>query len=280
MFFILNKKYEEEDSSKSTLLDMSIRILKVRQTEQTIIDIPEIPFYKGTITSNGQDWITTSSPSAENYSSSVTEIDKNYGIENVLLYRFIQLDSKTEMPIVGKTLCDIPDDNLSSHRQTKTSKKIYICFYETDQKFEKIWKNPFILFNRFRECSAVIGPDFSVHNELPSIVQLHNIFRNKFLTALWQTFGITVIPNVSWTYKDYKRSFVGWPQDSIIAVNSTGVGRNPRSRELWLKGYKKMLKKLHPIHILRYGPKIRGEREDISTYYANNNKTSAAHGRE
>ncbi len=66
MFFILNKKYEEEDSSKSTLLDMSIRILKVRQTEQTIIDIPEIPFYKGTITSNGQDWITTSSPSAEN----------------------------------------------------------------------------------------------------------------------------------------------------------------------------------------------------------------------
>ena len=272
----MKNKNEEENSSKNLPHNLSASVLEVRQTKA---DISEIPYYKGTITTYGEEWTTTSSPSVTNYNSSVTEIEKKYGIENVFLYRFIRFDSETEMPIVGKTDCEIPDDIIACHRGEKASKKNYICFYEKDYRFEKIWKDPFIFFDRFERCSAIIGPDFSVHNELPSIVQLHNIFRNKFLTALWQKFGITVIPNVSWTYKDYEKSFVGWPQDSTIAVNSTGVGRNPRSRSLWLIGYNKMLEALHPIHILRYGPKIRGEREDISTYYANKNKTSATHGR-
>lgn len=47
---------------------------------------------------------------------------------------------------------------------------------------------------------------------------------------------------------------------------------------MWLEGYKVMLETLEPTHILRYGAKIEGENEAISTYYDNDNKKFAKYG--
>ena len=107
-----------------------------------------------------------------------------------------------------------------------------------------------------------------------------NDFRNKFLAALYQFFGIKVIPAPVWGDSKHMEYYMeGWPHHSLIAINSTGVCLDQRSRHIWLDGYNAMLEILQPTHILRYGGFIEGERADISTYYANNNKKGSCYGR-
>ena len=269
---------EDKNSTNENFSVSSYSLLKVLTKIDGHKNSQGVP-YTGTVTLVENEWIQNSTPLVQDYNSTLTESLPGFGVQNNFLYKYIQFDSETDMPIVNKTICSIPNGIAVGPAGWKVPKEIYFSLYKLGDDSEKPWKNPIRFSNKLKRYRATIGPDFSVYARLSVIVQRDNIFKNKFLTALWQRLGLTIIPNVSWTYKDYKSSFAGWPQDSIIAVNSTGVGKNPRSRRLWLIGYNKMLEALHPIHILRYGPKIKGEREDISTYYANNNKTSATHGR-
>lgn len=111
---------------------------------------------------------------------------------------------------------------------------------------------------------------------MPLPFNMASIFANKLLAAVLQKEGLKVIPNISWLCGvDAKISFDGWPKDSVIAINSTGINRNKRKKYKWLKMYEQMLCELSPKHILRYGVKIKGEEESISTYYPNENNLMA-----
>lgn len=102
---------------------------------------------------------------------------------------------------------------------------------------------------------------------------LRNSFRNKLLSAFYQRNGIRLIPAPSWGDLPHIELFMeGWPKGSVIAINSTGIGLDKRCRYIWLEGYHAMLDILKPIHIMRYGAYIEGERKEMSTYYPNNNK--------
>ena len=119
----------------------------------------------------------------------------------------------------------------------------------------------------------VIAPDFSVQPQMPLPEKHHNIFRIKLITAWWQYNGINVIPNVVWCNGvDYNYCFDGLPKNSIIAINSTGIGNDERSKYIWLNGYKKAIETLQPKGIIRYGAKQEHEIESISIYFENNNK--------
>lgn len=47
--------------------------------------------------------------------------------------------------------------------------------------------------------------------------------------------------------------FDGEPTGGTVAVSSVGCMQNKKSRELFLAGYKEMVKKLHPTKIIFYG---------------------------
>ena len=70
----------------------------------------------------------------------------------------------------------------------------------------------------------------------------------------------------------YDICFDGYPKNSIIAINSTGCVQDKRSKELWHAGYEEVIKRLNPKHIVRYGAKLDGEMESISTYFNNDNQ--------
>jgi hypothetical protein len=50
------------------------------------------------------------------------------------------------------------------------------------------------------------------------------------------------------------------------------------SKALWLKGYYYVVEQLEPILILRYGPKIKGEHEELSMYLENEQLNIVRHG--
>lgn len=187
-----------------------------------------------------------------------------------------------QMPCVTPIICDIPQRIVAYYRTTTGKYKGYVPhFYTDDKHFESLWTHPFKAVKQISSnTSLIIGPDFSVYADMVFAQKIWNIFRNKLLVAWWQFNGIHVIPNVSWINENYECSFEGWPKNSVIAVNSTGVGKSKRCKRMWISGYKKMLEYLKPVHILRYGAKQEGENESISTYYSNDNFNIVnSHGR-
>jgi hypothetical protein len=102
------------------------------------------------------------------------------------------------------------------------------------------------------------------------VTRLYHCYWNKVFTAYYQLQGVNIYPNVTWSLPDsYEYSVAGLPQNSVIAINSMGVPKCHFSKALWLKGYYYVVEKLEPILILRYGPKINGENEDLSVYLEN-----------
>jgi hypothetical protein len=93
------------------------------------------------------------------------------------------------------------------------------------------------------------------------------------MSAFYQHHVIPLIPAPSWGDLNHIELYMeGWPKNSIIAINSTGIGHDKRSRQIWLDGYYAMLDILKPLFILRYGCMIEGEKTEISRFYQNNNK--------
>ncbi len=127
---------------------------------------------------------------------------------------------------------------------------------------------------------AVIGPDFSLKIDMDDPLKMYNSYINKMATRYFQLHGVKAIPNVVWADpKSYDYCFAGYPENSIVAINSMGIKGNRQSVFFWLKGYEEMINKLRPTHIMRYGPIINGEDENISTYYTNNHLNRMRHGR-
>ena len=202
------------------------------------------------------------------------------GVLNKKICQYLNMTGQYEMPVVRAINCSIPRDIVALYHIGRCKHEECIPhFYTEDRRFESTWTFPCKSLNKIACYPLVISPDFSVYEELAFPQKLWNIFRNKALAAWWQYNGLNVIPNVSWIHgKDYAVSFDGWPKHSVIAVNSTGINDDEKCKIMWLEGYKVMLKTLEPIHILRYGAKIEGENEAISTYYENDNKKFARYG--
>lgn len=213
--------------------------------------------------------------------SPTVRVPDHLNILNYNLCQNLNFTGKYQMPVVQPIDCPIPQNIVAYYRTTTGNFPNCIPhFYTTDSHIEAAWTKPNEMLSRLiAKNSYIIGPDFSVYENLLLPQKIWNIYRNKCLVAWWQYNGLKVIPNVSWISHNYVCSFDGWPKNSVIAVNSTGVGNNEWCKVMWRKGYRKMLKVLQPKHILRYGAKQNGEEVSISTYYPNDNLKIVRYGR-
>ena len=72
--------------------------------------------------------------------------------------------------------------------------------------------------------------------------------------AYLQENGIHVIPTIGWSDESsFEWCFDGEPAHSIVAVSSVGTQKNKESKELFLRGYKEMVRRLEPETIIFYG---------------------------
>lgn len=154
-----------------------------------------------------------------------------------------------------------------------------VVFYEPDVNFARILHNPKRYVESLKRFTYVAGPDFSQKIGMNPFVCYSNSWWNKALTAYFQTCGILMIPNATWsTPASYEYAFKGLPKHSVIAINSNGIKGNDAALYLWRKGYEEAIRVLEPTLILRYGDRLLGEWEDISIYYENLNLKNLRNG--
>ena len=208
----------------------------------------------------------------------ITEKIPDLGPLHLHICEGIDFTANHQMPVVRPEIVGPPSELQAFYRLKRepeaVMKNAFGHFYTPDKNIEKVWNRPHSFINLFRKFGGILSPDFSILMNMLEIQRLWNDFRNKLLAAFYQKWNVPVIASPSWSsdMKNFERYMEGWPHNSIIAINSTGVCLDKRSRHIWLDGYHAMLSILNPTHILRYGGMIDGEKCDFSTYYVNNNK--------
>lgn len=202
--------------------------------------------------------------------TSTSSIARKSQLDNLHLKKFVNFADGYEMPTLKA--CNIIPTSLVSFNAALTAKDHNQCvhFFIDDYQFERIWNLPDRYVECLRQFQCVIAPDFSQYTDMPYPQRMWNNYRGKFIGAWLQSQGVTVIPNVTWSLPDsYEYCFDGIPQQSVIAINSTGAARYGLTRFLWLKGYREALSRLRPHAIIRYGTMIPGEDTSVSIYFNN-----------
>ena len=63
-----------------------------------------------------------------------------------------------------------------------------------------------------------------------------------------------MIPTIGWsTPENYDWCFDGEPTQGIVAVSSVGTQNSKRTKELFISGYREMIRRLEPETIIFYG---------------------------
>lgn len=195
---------------------------------------------------------------------------------------FVDVPGQLPIPNIKRVeMFDLPTNAVPFSKAISGSvNDLIVVFYESDNQFARILHNPKRYVEPLKRFSCVVGPDFSQKVGMNPFVCYENSWWNKALTAYYQSLGIIMIPNVTWSTPDsYNYSFIGIPKHSVVAINCTGIKGNHASMYLWRKGYQEALRILEPTLIIRYGDKMPGEREDISVYFENINLKNLRNGR-
>lgn len=208
-------------------------------------------------------------------------INLNIKNNHLQIFSNIVSDDVFGMPVINKYKGEIPT-KLQAFNKAVTQKEYSntVHFYLNDKEFARILTYPEKYLEILKRFKSVIAPDFSQYIDMPLPMRFYHCFLNKALAAYWANNGVNVIPNVTWSTPDsYDYSFAGIAKNGIIAINCTGVKRSGYSKYLWMEGYKEAVRRLDPKHIIRYGEKMPGEYEEISTYFENENYKMLNNGR-
>ena len=130
----------------------------------------------------------------------------------------------------------------------------WICFYEDDFLFERIWRQPSRYVDILKRFDGVVTPDFSVYYDMPYSMQLWNIFRSRTIGAWLQQQGFRVIPNVRFgDERTFDICCDGISRYGTIAIGSLGCIKAKGYRKVFDSGVRHVAEKLKPETIVFYG---------------------------
>ncbi|MDT8307565.1 MAG: DUF4417 domain-containing protein, partial [Anaerolineae bacterium] len=151
-----------------------------------------------------------------------------------------------------------------------------VHFFMDDYRFETVWSRPRKALEALAPYTTVLSPDFSLYRDWPLMLQMWNVYRNRWCGAFWQSQGFTVIPTVSWsTAESYDFCFLGLPRRSVVAVSAVGVRLDDAHPAdgmlegyLFREGFREMVVRLAPAVVLAYGrlPAGCGELVEVVEY--------------
>ena len=204
-----------------------------------------------------------------------------------------RFDGKLEIPIIGKpSRIIIPSVIVPfSKRNQISDPNAAVGFYEMDEKFADILKNPDAYIEGLKRFAAVISPDCSLYRDAPLSVQITNVYRNRAIGSFYQRKGLNVIPQVRWgseaTYTTKvlpeKVAFLGVEKHSIVAIGTYGCIQHREDKHHFKTGLKEMLETLEPEVVLVYGPmpdSVFGEYINATRFVQYENWTRIKHGGE
>lgn len=157
--------------------------------------------------------------------------------------------------LIPFTFREVPNSDVAIH-----------CFLD-DYRFETAWSRPGQLLDRVAKVGVALSPDFSLWTEMPTAMQVWQVYRNRWCGAWWTFHGIEVIPTISWSTPDsFRYAFTGVQRGSVVAVSTVGLIRR---KDLWpafFAGYDAMVEAIKPPTVLCYGRLLPGMAGDIRVY--------------
>jgi hypothetical protein len=138
-----------------------------------------------------------------------------------------------------------------------------VHFFLDDYRFESLWKDPLRNLDALLGIGQVLSPDFSLWRNMPYAMQQWNVYRSRWLGCYWQSYGLSVIPTISWS-EPYDFCYVGVPTGSIVAIATVGL-RDQVARHLFRAGFERMIEIIQPSAILSYGRLPPDVQTDIPT---------------
>lgn len=142
--------------------------------------------------------------------------------------------------------------NLCKHR-IKRDKSKAVHFFIDDYKFEQIWTCPKRYIDLFLWYGSIISPTFSVWSNQPYALNLFNMYRSRYITRYYQSFGVNVLVDVRWSDESsYDMCFSGIEKGSPVIVNTVGT-KLLRNRKMFNAGFPKMLEAIEPSKLYVYG---------------------------
>ncbi|MFR4758214.1 MAG: DUF4417 domain-containing protein [Evtepia gabavorous] len=140
-----------------------------------------------------------------------------------------------------------------------------VHFFLYDYRFERVWKNPDNDIEKLSRHRAVLSPDFSMYLEMAPVMQLYNVFRNRWCGAYWASKGLRVIPTVNWGDEStFDFCFEGIEKGSVVAVSTYMASEHDNrcdQKEWFMAGYNEMLRRIEPEKIICYNtpfPEMQG----------------------
>jgi hypothetical protein len=180
--------------------------------------------------------------------------------------------SKLGFPIVQPYYGPAPQRLVPYHKLSRlpVDEETGIHFYLDDYRFETVWQHPKQTIGTFIGANPImLGPDFSTFTDWPLAVQQYNVYRSRWICALWQTLGVRVIPTVTWSdQRSWEWAFDALPSNSIVSVSSVGTEQSKKAHELFIRGFWNMYFDVQPSLIVFYGsvPEEIDECQEIVQY--------------
>lgn len=132
--------------------------------------------------------------------------------------------------------------------------KTFICFFEPDDTFERIRRNPRRYLKFFKRTAGIIGLDFSVHSDMQVIKQKSQMNDNLSLSYFYGKQGVKLIPNIRRGIDELIPEYLETiPKHSIIAVGTHGFIKTNQERYEWYCFLERLIKELEPTEIIVYG---------------------------
>lgn len=193
----------------------------------------------------------------------MTEENCNYRTSQTLLRNQFPGKGKFKIPIIPK-FQEKPgdfDDLLligfdKTHLEDHNHLDRMVHFFLYDYRFERVWKNPDSDIEKLSRYRAVLSPDFSMYLEMAPVMQLYNVFRNRWCGAYWASKGLRVIPTVNWGDESmFDFCFEGIEKGSVVAVSTymaSEHGNRQDQKEWFMAGYNEMLRRIEPEKIICY----------------------------
>lgn len=193
----------------------------------------------------------------------MTEANYNYRTSQALLRNQFPGKGKLKIPIIPKFEAKAGDfDDLlligfdKTHLEDNNHLGRMVHFFLYDYRFERVWKNPDNDIEKLSRYRAVLSPDFSMYLEMAPVMQLYNVFRNRWCGAYWASKGIRVIPSVNWGDEaTFDFCFQGIEKGSTVAVSTYMASESDHheaQKEWFMTGYKEMLRQIEPERIICY----------------------------
>ena len=202
----------------------------------------------------------------------MTEENYNYRTSQTLLRNQFRGKGNLQIPIIPKfeerpgdfdDLLLIGFDKTHLEDQNHLDRMVHFFLY--DYRFERVWKNPDNDIEKLSRYRAVLSPDFSMYLEMAPVMQLYNVFRNRWCGAYWASKGLRVVPTVNWGDEStFDFCFEGIEKGSVVAVSTYMASEHDNrqaQKEWFMAGYNEMLRRIEPERIICYNtpfPEMQG----------------------